>query len=102
MRHPRTIVPVGCFAFFIGAHLVHGHLIRLRIALVRTVFRHPTHGVHFPTVTRLDDQFAVRTHEVRGHGYAPAVREYRGRIVREFLDEAEDVIPTSAIQAGRV
>src|ERR1700722_6287733 len=47
----------------------------------------------------LDQQFDVGAQEVRGHGDAAAVRKNGGRVVGEFLDVAEDVIPASGVQA---
>src|SRR5579859_5315774 len=39
---------------------------------------------------------------MRSHRHLTAIGEHSMRIVREFLDEAEDVIPAPAIQPGRM
>ncbi len=51
-------------------------------------------------VAGLDHQQGVGTQEVRSHGDAGAIRHHGLGVAREFLDEAEDVIPAPAIEAG--
>ena len=50
----------------------------------------------------MDQQVHVRAHEMLVNGDLGAVRQDHAGLVAELLDEAENVVPTPAIQAGRV
>ena len=50
----------------------------------------------------LDGQLRIAAHEVRGHGDLARSGSTACGSVGEFLDEAEDVIPAAAVQAGGV
>ena len=53
-------------------------------------------------VAGLDHQLAVGAQERRGHAHQRAVRQHRRRVLPELLDEAEDVVPAAAVEAGRM
>ena len=50
----------------------------------------------------LDEKFDVGIHERYGHSNGGAVGKNEVRVLAETLDHGEDVIPSSAVQAGRV
>jgi hypothetical protein len=58
--------------------------------------------VHAAAVARLDQQLHVGVHERHRHGDGTAVRQHEGRVVAEALDDAEDVVPAAAVEAGAV
>ena len=41
-------------------------------------------------------------HEGHGHGDAAAVRKHKVGVLAELLDDAEDVVPPAAVEAGAV
>lgn len=47
----------------------------------------------------LDQKSDICIHEWHGHGHRGAVREHEVGVLAEFLDEGEDVIPSSAVKA---
>ena len=102
VRHPGAIMTVGSFAFLISSDLLHRRLIRHRIFFVRNISGHAAHGMNFPAMASLDQQLAIAAQEMSRHGYAPAVRQNIFGIVGELLDEAENIVPASGIQARRM
>ena len=102
MRDPGSVVAVAGFALFVGSHLREGLFIGDRIGLDGDVRRHSAHGVDVAAVAGLDGELRVAAHEMRGHGHLAAIGQHGVRIVGEFLDEAEDVVPAAAVQTGGV
>src|SRR6185436_2763060 len=49
-----------------------------------------------------DEELRVRAQEVRRHRYLLSIRQHEIRPAAEFLDEAEDVVPTTAVQTDDV
>ena len=60
------------------------------------------HGVHASLVAGLDEQLDVRVHERNSHGDIAAVRQDKLGVVSELLDDGEDVIPATTVEAGAV
>jgi len=58
------------------------------------------HGMDASAMTCLDQKLDVRIHEWHGHGHCGTIWEDKVGVVSEALDHAEDVIPTSAVEAG--
>ncbi len=102
VSHPRAVMAVGRFALLVGAHLAEGDFVRLRIVLDRNLRRHAAHRERAALVARLDAQERVRTQEVRRHRHDSAIRQHEVRALRELLDEAEDVVPTAAVERDDV
>ena len=69
------------------------------VALDGDLGSHAAHGVDTAPVTGLDQQLDVRPEEVPVHGDGGAVGKRQVLAIAELLDEAEDVIPTAAVQA---
>ena len=53
-------------------------------------------------VAGMDQQVHIRAEKMAVHGDQRAVRQHEARLVVELLDEAENVVPTPAVQTGRV
>ena len=53
-------------------------------------------------MARLDQQLGIRAHERHGHRDLDAVGQQEVRSTVELLDDAEDVVPTTRVQASRV
>jgi hypothetical protein len=64
--------------------------------------RHPAHRVDAAPVTRLDEQLGIAFQKVRVHRHERSVRQDEVGVARELLDEAEDVIPSSAVEPRRM
>jgi len=52
------------------------------------------------TVAGLDQQSDVCIHKRNCHRYCRAIWQNKIGVLTEFLDDAEDIIPSPAIQAG--
>src|SRR5689334_16117816 len=50
----------------------------------------------------LDQELGVVAHEGHGHRHLRTVGQHEIRSVAELLDDAEDVVPPSRVQAARV
>ena len=100
MGHPRPIVTGFDLAQFIGANFIHRQLVGGRVVLNRHLRRHAAHGVYAAAVTGLNQQIHVRLQEVPVHGDFGAVGKHEARMIAEFLDKAEDIIPAPAIETG--
>ena len=57
------------------------------------------HSVHTSFVACFDEKLDVGIHERNSHCDSGAVRQNEFGALTEFLDHAEDVIPSTAIQA---
>jgi len=60
------------------------------------------HGVHASPVAGLDQQLDVGVHERHGHGHGGTVRQDEVGVLAESLDDAEDVVPPTAVEARAV
>ena len=58
--------------------------------------------MHAPAVARLDQELDVGIHERHGHCHGRPIGQDEARVSPELLDDAEDVVPASAIQTGTV
>ena len=102
MRDPGAVVPGAYLAQLVGAHARHGGGVGLRVVADRDLRRHAAHGVRAAPVAGMDQQLHVRLEEMPLHGHGRAVRQQEVRAVPEFLDEAEDIVPAPAVEAGGV
>ena len=71
----------------------------LGVVLDRDLGRHPAHGVGSAAVADLDQELAVGAQEVAVHAHRAAVGQDEARVGAELLDEAEDVVPATAVQS---
>ena len=102
VRDPGAVVAVVHLALLVGAHLRERSLVRRGVVLDRDLRRHPAHRVDVPAVAGLDEELDVGAEKRLVHRHLATIGEERGRLVRELLDVAEDVVPPAAVEAGRV
>ena len=102
MRHPGAVVAGFDLAQLVGADLVQRLLIGHRIVLDGHLRGHAAHGVNLAAMAGLDQQLRIRLQEMPVHGHFAAIGQHEAGMVAEFLDEAEHVIPASAVEAGGV
>ena len=60
------------------------------------------HSVDTSAVAGLDQKLDIGVHEGRGHGNSRTVWEDKVGVLAETLDNAEDVVPSSAVQSRGV
>src|SRR5206468_12181873 len=82
--------------------LLECRLVRRRVVLDGDLGRHPAHRVCAPAVTGLYQEIHIRLEEVTVHRHAGAVGEDAIWALPELLDEAENVVPAPAVEAGGV
>jgi len=58
--------------------------------------------VHTSAVAGLDEELDVGVHEGHSHGHGGSVGEDKVGVVAETLDDVEDVVPATTVQARRV
>ena len=102
MRNPCAVVAIAGLALLVGADLGESFLVGYGIGLDGDICGHAAHGVDVAVVAGLDGQLGIAAHEVRGHGDLAAIGKDGVRVAGKFLDEAEDVIPAAAVEAGGV
>jgi hypothetical protein len=99
---PSAVVAGLDFAQLVGADRVHCLLVGFLVVLDGDLGCHAAHGVHTAAVARLDQELDVGVHKGHGHGDGAAVGENEVGVVAEALDDGEDVVPTTAVEAGGV
>ena len=102
VRHPCAVVSRPHLAQFVVPHFFQGALVRFRIALDRNLRSHPAHRVNAAAVAGPDQEIDVRLQEVALHRDLRPIRQHEVRTMPELLDEAENVIPSSAVQTRRM
>src|SRR5215813_10671183 len=98
MCNPSSIVAGTDLAKLILTDLVERLVVRDGIVFDRNLCRHAAHSMNPAPVTGLDQQLNIGVEKSLVHGDERPVRQHESRIVPEFLDEAEDVVPTTAIE----
>ena len=99
---PGAVVAGGDLAQLVGIDTLHGAVIGGLVILNGDLGGHTAHGVDLAAVAGLDEQLDVGVHERYGHGDGGSVRQHEIGVLAELLDDAEDVVPTATIEAGRV
>jgi len=56
------------------------------------------HGVYTSAMAGLDKKLDVCVHEWHGHGHCRTIRKDKVGVLAESLDNAEDVVPATAIE----
>jgi hypothetical protein len=97
---PGAVEAIACLALLVGGDLLVGVGVDLGVA-ARDEGRHSADGVRAALVTRLHEQVGVGAHEGDLHGDLSAVRE-DDLVMSELLDRAEDVVPSSRVDARDV
>ena len=54
------------------------------------------------SVAGLDQKFDIRVHEWNSHGHRVTIWQDEVGVLSEALDDAENVVPSAAIEAGAV
>mmetsp|Transcript_6592 Transcript_6592/g.17899 ORF Transcript_6592/g.17899 Transcript_6592/m.17899 type:complete len:218 (+) Transcript_6592:658-1311(+) len=97
MRDPGSVVSSLDLADLVVADLLDRCLVGSRVVLDRDRGRHAAHGESATTVADLDQTAHVGQHQRCRHG---EVRTIGGDAVHlEFLDVAEEVVPSSAVES---
>lgn len=99
---PGTVVAGADLAELVGADTLHGLVVGGGVVLDGDLSSHATHGVHTTLVAGLDEELDVGVHEGDGHGDGGSVGEDKVGVVAELLDDAEDVVPSAAVETGAV
>ncbi|KAI3485184.1 hypothetical protein L1887_51469 [Cichorium endivia] len=102
VRNPGAVVAGLHLAQLVGAHLLHGGVVGLRVVLDGDLRSHTTDGSDTTLVARLDEQVDVGLHEGHRHRHGRTVGEDGTGIVALALDEREDVIPSTTVETRRV
>jgi hypothetical protein len=101
--NPGAVEAVVRLAGLVRADLGEGRLGDLGVAAVGDHGRHAAHREGTAVVAGLDQQFGVGAHERCRHHHGGAVRQHKLLTgVPEILDDAEQVVPASGVQAGSV
>src|SRR3989442_15512652 len=99
MGDPGAVMSEQDLSLLVRPHLFKGEAVRLFVVLNRDVGRHPTYGVSTSTVAGPNQQLHVRSQEGSVHRHRPPIREDESRMLTEFLDEREDVVPPTTVQS---
>ena len=103
MRHPGSVEPVAGLAALVRSHLLERGGGGLGVAAIRDERAHAADGIRATTVAGLHEQPGVRPHERHRHRDLGAVGQHEAlAAVAEGLDDAEQVVPASGVQAGAV
>ena len=102
MGNPGSVVAGLDLAELVGVDALHGLVVGSLVILDWDLCGHSAHGGNLSLVAGLDEELHVGVHEWDGHGDSRAVWEDEVGVLAELLDDAEDVIPASAVKAGAV
>src|SRR5438270_2243095 len=102
MSYPGSIVTGFDLAKLVLADFIESALIGDRIVLDWNLCRHAAHGVNPAAMAGLNQQIDVGLQEMFVHGQGRAIGLHEFRAVSEFLDDAKDVVPSAAVQSGRM
>ena len=102
MRHPTTVVAIGCIAVFVRTNTGHRNVVLLRIILDWNQGTHTANRRGIAVVASLQQQQGIRPHERCGHRDLGAIGQTEVAVDLELLDARENVIPAAGIQPCRV
>lgn len=102
VRNPGAVVASADFAELVLSHVVHGGVVGFLVVLDGDLSGHAAHGVHAATMACLDEKTDIGVHEGHGHGDARSIWEDEVGILAELLDDAEDVVPSAAVETCAV
>jgi hypothetical protein len=95
---PGAVVAVAGFALLVGAHARECDLVGPGVVLDGDLRRHPAHRESSAAVAALDHELRICPQERRCHGDGAAIRQDEFGAMAEFLDDAENVVPASAVE----
>lgn len=102
VSNPGSVMACLDFTELVGVDAFHSLVVCSFVVLDGDLSGHSSHGVDLTSVAGLDEKLDVGIHEWHGHGDGRSVWEDKVGVLAEFLDHAEDVIPSSTVQAGGV
>src|SRR5262249_39902793 len=102
MRNPRPIMAIVSFTFFVCSNLCECFPVCLLIVLDRNLSRHAPHRVNPSSMAGLNTEQRIPAHKMRRHPDQGPVGQNKPRFITKALDAAEDIVPTPAIQPGRM
>ena len=102
MRDPGPVEAVVRLARLVLAHLRERDLVHLRVLAARDERRHAAHGLRAAAVAGAHEELGVRAHERHRHRDLGAVGKDELLPFAELLDQAEDVVPATGVEADRV
>ena len=100
MGDPGAIVAIAGLALLVAAHLSCGGFVGFDISLDRDLRCHAAHGVGSAAVAGLYQEPAIGPHQRLGHADITAIRQHHVGPIAELLDDAENIVPTAAIEAN--
>src|SRR5690606_13458163 len=101
--HPGTVETVSSFAGLVLADLAESDLVDRSVLAVGNESAHAADGRGTAAVAGTHQLLGVSAHERSGHGHGVAIREDEARAAgTEVLDDREDVVPTTCVQARGV
>src|SRR5688572_19581863 len=102
MSHPRAVEALTALAIFVFPDFRKRALRYFGVLAIRNECGHTADCMCASLVTNAYQALRVRAHERNRHGHMCAIRQHEGAVMREFLDDAEDVVPAPRIEAGRM
>ena len=99
---PRAVEAVAGLAPLVVPDPGQRDLVDLGVAAARDERRHAADGVGAAAVARLHEELGVGAHEGDGHRHLRAVGKDEVVPLPELLDDAEDVVPATRVEAGGV
>ncbi|KAI6775412.1 hypothetical protein HG530_002170 [Fusarium avenaceum] len=102
MGNPGSVVSSTGFTELVSADTIHGFVVGFGVVLDGNLSCHAAHGVDTALVAGLDEELHVGLHEGDGHRDGGTVWEDKVGVVAELLDDAEDVVPSTTVEARAV
>lgn len=102
MRHPSTVMASLHLTQLISPDAIHGLVVGSLVILDGDLGSHATHGVDAAAMAGLDEELDVGVHEGDRHSDGRAVRKNETGVLAELLDDAEDVVPATAVETRAV
>ena len=102
MGNPSAVETIAGLAKFVVANLSQRNLVYLGVSTAWDEGGHSAYGVGTSPVAGLDQEIRVSTHKGHGHRDLGPVRQDGLAVVTEGLDDAEDEIPATGVEAGRM
>src|SRR5688572_22308999 len=102
MSHPRAVEALTALAILVFPDFRKRALRYLGVLAVGNECSHTADCMCASLVANAYQAFRVGAHERHRHSHMCAVRQHKGAVMREFLDDAEDVVPAPRIETCRV
>ena len=102
VSNPGPVVTVGRLAKLVRPHLAESLLVGLGIILDGDLGGHASHGVNTAAVAGANEKLCKRPHAGLRHRHLAAVGQHPVRPRAEGLHDAENVVPATAVETGRM